>query len=174
MILKTLKRRFLKSSVERTQKERLPIHEGRSFKTVGIVVNSLETNSLEGFETLADSLQILEKDLKIIYHTEAVKNRTDLGQNSFTSKDFSWNGTLSNPSLSEFLDREYDVLIGYSSQKNMFMDFVVARAKATLKVGLDGGNTNLYDLIFKIKSSEYPLFEKELVKYLQIINAVDK
>ncbi len=174
MILKTLKRRFLKSSVERTQKKRLPIHKGRSFKTVGVIVNSIENNTLEGFETLANSLQILEKDLKIIYHKEVVKNLTTLGENSFTQKDFSWNGTLSNPALFEFLDREYDVLIGYSSQKNMYVDYVVSHAKATIKVGLDGGNSNLYDLIFKIKSKDYALFEKELVRYLQIINAPEK
>jgi len=174
MILKTLKTRFLKRSVDRMQKKRLPIHEGRALRTVGIVVNSIENNTLEGFETLANSLHILEKDLKIIYHSETTKNLTTLGQNSFTSKDFSWNGTFVNPVLSEFLDREYDVLIGYSSQKNKFIDFVVSHGKATLKVGLDSGNANLYDLIFKIKSNDYALFEKELVKYLQIINAAEK
>ncbi|PKP25000.1 MAG: hypothetical protein CVU03_10030 [Bacteroidetes bacterium HGW-Bacteroidetes-2] len=174
MILKTLRKKFLEKEVKKRWKNRLPIHEGRPFRTLGIVINTIEFNNVDAFENLANALQILNKDLKIIYFTEENANLSSLEQNSFTTKDFSWNGLMKNPAILEFLDREYDVFICYSSIDSVFIDFIVSQAKATLKVGLDGANAALFDLIFKIKTNQYSLFEKELTKYLQIINKDNK
>jgi len=174
MILKILRKKFLEREIKKGLKNRLPIHEGRPLRTLGVVINAMEFKQVEVFENLANVLHILNKDIKIIYYKEENINLPTLEQNSFTPKDFNWKGLMTKPAILEFLDREYDVFICYSSADSVFIDFIVSQAKATLKVGLDGANAALFDLIFKIKTNQYALFEKELTKYLQIINKDNK
>lgn len=170
MIVKTIRKKFLEREVKKGLKNRLPIHEGRPLRTLGIVINAMEFKQVEAFENLANVLNLLNKDVKIIYYIEENINLPTLEQCTFTPKDFNWKGLMTKPAILEFLDREYDVFICYSSADSVFIDFIVSQAKAALKVGLDGANAALFDLIFKINTNQYALFEKELAKYLQIIN----
>ncbi|MCR9183507.1 MAG: hypothetical protein NXH73_11335, partial [Flavobacteriaceae bacterium] len=79
-----------------------------------------------------------------------------------------WNGILNKPAIEEFLDREYDIFIGYYSKRNPYLDYVTSKAKAQIKVGLQGTNKRLFDIIFKIEIKQYAIFEQELAKYIRI------
>ncbi|GGD91445.1 DUF6913 domain-containing protein [Planktosalinus lacus] len=168
MNLKTVKKYFLKKQIEKHLKSGFSKQQTANFKTVGVLVNAEEFEDVDSFSSLIQSLEILNKDLKLIIYKEEKKNLPTLEQNKFSSKDYSWNGILTKPAIIEFLDREYDLFIGYYSNKNSYLDFVSSRAKAHLKVGVEGANSQIFDLIFKIPVKDYSLFEHELAKYVNI------
>ena len=168
MNFKFVKKYFLKKQIEKLLKEPFPKNEISNFKTVGVLVNAEEFDDTELFSGLIEALKILNKDLKLIICKEEKRNLPTFEQNKFSSKDFTWNGTLIKPAVQEFLDREYDIFIGYYSKKNPYLDFVTAKAKSQLKVGLQGADKRLFDIIFKIEIKLYAVFEQELAKYIQI------
>lgn len=172
MNFKSVKKYFLKKHTEKHLKEPFPKNEVLSFKTVGVLVNAEEFDDSELFSGLIDALKILNKDLKLIIYKEEKRHLPTFEQNKFSSKDFTWNGILNKPAIEEFLDREYDIFIGYYSKKNPYLNFVTSKAKAQLKVGLQGSDKRLFDLIFKIEIKNYAVFEQELAKYINIFKNI--
>lgn len=168
MNFKSVKKYFLKKHIEKHLKDPFPKNEISDFKTVGVLVNVEEFENTDLFSGLIEALQILNKDLKLILYREEKRNLPTFEQNKFSSKDFSWNGILNKPAVEEFLDRDYDIFIGYYSKKNPYLDYVTSKAKAQLKVGLKGADKRLFDIIFKIEVKNYAVFEQELAKYIRI------
>tara|TARA_R110002072_G_scaffold41085_10_gene115878 strand:+ start:17940 stop:18470 length:531 start_codon:yes stop_codon:yes gene_type:complete len=168
MNFKSVKKYFLKKHIEKHLKDPFPKNEISDFKTVGVLVNVEEFENTDLFSGLIEALQILNKDLKLILYREEKRNLPTFEQNKFSSKDFSWNGILNKPAVEEFLDRDYDIFIGYYSKKNPYLDYVTSKAKAQLKVGLQGASKKLFDIIFKIEINQYAIFEQELAKYIRI------
>lgn len=168
MIFKTVKKYFLKKHIEQHLKEASQKSQSSGFKTVGVLVNAEEFENTDAFLGLMKALEILNKDLKLIIYREEKRNLPTFEDNKFSSKDFTWNGILNKPGVEEFLDREYDIFIGYYSKKNKYLDYVTSKAKAGLKVGLKGSDKRLFDIIFKIDINQYPVFEQELAKYIRI------
>lgn len=168
MNFKAVKKYFLKRSIEKHLKEPFPKKENSDFKTVGVLVNAKEFEKTELFNGLEETLKILNKDLKLILYFEENENPHTLEQNKFSSKDFTWKGTLNKPEIEEFLDREYAIFIGYYTKQNPFLDYVTSIAKSQLKVGLEGADKRLFDIIFKIDIKNYAVFEQELAKYISI------
>lgn len=168
MNFKALKKYFLKKQIEKNLKENVSGKNLSELKTVGLLVNAQEFENIDAFNSLVNSLEIFNKDLKLIFYREEKRSLPTFEQNHFSSKDFNWKGILDKPAVEEFLDREYDLFIGYYSKKNLYLDYVTSRVKAKLKVGLKPKDDRLFDIIFKLKTSEYSLFEKELAKYINI------
>jgi hypothetical protein len=169
MNFKALKKYFLKKQIEKHLKENVSDKNVDDLKTVGLLVNAHEYENIDAFNSLVNSLEIFNKDLKLIFYKEEKRSLPTFEQNNFSSKDFNWKGVLGKPAIEEFLDREYDLFIGYYSKKNSYLDYIASRAKAKLKVGLNHKDNRLFDIVFKIKVNEFPVFEKELKKYINIL-----
>lgn len=168
MNFKTLKKYFLKKQIEKHLKEPFSKNEISVLNTVGVLVNFEEFENTDVFLGLQKALEILNKDLKLIIFKEEKRNLPTFEQNKYSSKDFNWNGILNKPAIEEFLDREYDLYIGYYSKESPYLDYVSSKAKANLKVGLQGADERLFDIIFNIQINQYATFEQELAKYIRI------
>lgn len=168
MNFKALKKYFLKKQIEKHLKENVSDKNFSELRTVGLLVNAHEFENLDAFNGLVNSLEILNKDLKLIFYKEEKRSLPTFEQNNFSSKDFDWKGVLTKPAIEEFLDREYDLFIGYYSRKNSYLDYITSRAKAKLKVGLLHKDDRFFDIVFKLKVNELSLFQKELAKYIKI------
>tara|TARA_R110000850_G_scaffold277086_1_gene422467 strand:- start:217513 stop:218043 length:531 start_codon:yes stop_codon:yes gene_type:complete len=168
MNFKAVKKYFLTRQIEQHLKEATPGTQNSSFKTVGILVNAEEFENTEIFSGLIEALEILNKDLKLIIYKEEKRNLPTFDHNKFSSKDFTWNGSLNKPGIEEFVDRKYDIFIGYYSKKNKYLEYITSKINADVKVGLRGADKRLFDIIFKIGIKEYPVFEQELAKYIRI------
>src|SRR5690606_39994880 len=151
MNFKALKKYFLKKQIEKHLKENVSDKKFRELKTVGLLVNTHEYENLNAFNGLVQSLEILNKDLKLIFYKEEKRSLPTFEQNNFSSKDFNWKGILDKPAIEEFLDREYDLFIGYYSKKNNYLDYITSKAKARLKVGLKQKDDRFFDIVFKLK-----------------------
>ena len=89
-----------------------------------------------------------------------------------TDKDLGWNGTIENGFVSEFVDREYDVLINYYTDDKLVLKILTARTNARIKVGFPSVDAKLNDLIFDTPIKNFDVFKTELKKYLKVLNEI--
>jgi len=91
---------------------------------------------------------------------------------SFDQESFGLYGKIKNPALDEFLNREFDLLINYSSTEWIFTKVVLIRSQARLKAGFDSEKGDWQDISIKVPANDIDTFHKELIKYLKIMNLI--
>lgn len=165
-----LKRRSLKKVTERNLAHRDLSQLNSTLKTLGFIVDE---KLIQDFEPLYDfyvDFKLLPKDVKVFTFIEVKKKLPSLLQNQVQSKDFNWKGEMHNQNASEFLDKDFDVLVGYYEGKHEFLDAMISQSNAKFKVGFVGGDKRLFDLLISVKPDEIETFKLELKKYLEILN----
>ncbi|TDI73606.1 MAG: hypothetical protein E2O87_05010 [Bacteroidetes bacterium] len=164
-----LKRRSLKKVTERNLAHRDLSQLNSTLKTLGFIVDE---KLIQDFEPLYDfyvEFKLLPKDVKVFTFIEVKKKLPSLLQNQVQSKDFNWKGEMHNQNASEFLDKDFDVLVGYYEGKHEFLDAMISQSNAKFKVGFAGGDKRLFDLLISVKPNEIETFKLELKKYLEIL-----
>lgn len=168
MNFKFLQEYHLKKGIEKHLKSRDGTRVDANFKTVGVLLNLEQYPNKERFVALAEHLEILSKDLKIIYYNEENSKIPVFEQNIFSPKNFSWKGDFMNPAIEEFLQRDYDIFVGYFNTKNLYVNYIASRVKAGLRIGFSKADNRIFDFLFKMDIRDYELFEKEFIKYINI------
>ena len=103
---------------------------------------------------------------------EVKKKLPTLQQNQINNKDFNWKGEIQNQNAREFLERDFDVLVGSYNGKHRFLDLLVSESKAKFKVGFKDADPRLYDLLIAVSTNDLPTFIAELKKYITLLNKV--
>ncbi|MFD0763036.1 DUF6913 domain-containing protein [Lutibacter aestuarii] len=124
------------------------------------VVNELS----QLFSISKDSIEIL------VVKSKRAKN--EVVENSISPKDFGWYGKIKTEWLKEILTKKYDLLINYSKVENLYTNLLLLHCKVIFKVGFAHLDNRFYDLIIKCEPTEITLFNKELKKYLEILNKI--
>ena len=171
-MFKKIKRKSLRKVTERNLRKRDLSKVNAPLKTLGFIVDE---RAFQEFELLLDfykELGIVPKDVNIFSFIEVKRKLPSLRNNQVQCKDFNWKGEMHNQNAQEFLDKEFDVLVGYYSGKNEFLDVMISQSKAKFKVGLANSDDRLFDLLLAVDLGNVPLFKQELVKYLKILNKI--
>lgn len=171
-MFENLKKKSLKKHLERNLRSRDTSGINAPLQTLGFLVDERQFPELEPFYEFWKPLGIQPKDVKVFSFLESKKKLPSLRQNQVYNKDFDWKGELHNQNANEFLDRDFDVLVGYYNGKHEFLDLMVARSNAKFKVGLEGADDRLYDLLLAVRPKDLTLFQSELKKYLGILNKI--
>ena len=164
-----VKRRSLRKLTERNLAKRDLSQVNAPMKTLGFLVDE---KLVQDFDLLYDfslPLNLVPKDVKVFSFIEVKKKLPSLLQNQVQCKDFNWKGEMHNQNASEFLDNNFDVLVGYYEGKHEFLDAMISQSKAKFKVGFAGADDRLFDLLISVKPTETELFKTELKKYLGIL-----
>ncbi len=169
MIFKKLKQKSLKKRLDAHLKERDISGINSQVKTIGFLIDEAHTLDLEKFYECFKDFDLQPKDVKVFSFVESKKRLPSLRQNQVQNKDFDWKGILHNQNAQEFLDTEFDVLIGYYSGPHEIMDLLVAASKAKFKAGFQGADERLYDLLLDLPFKDFTLFKSELKKYLLVL-----
>lgn len=120
---------------------------------------------------LNNNLKISENNIDIIFYKQKSTKENEI-QNVFSSKDFGWYGKVNSIELKNILTKKYDLLINYSKVENIYNNLLILQCKADLKVGFASLDNRLYNLLINCKTNEIELFNKELKKYLEILNKI--
>ena len=91
---------------------------------------------------------------------------------SFDQKSFGHYGKVKNPALEEFVNREFDLLINYSSAEWIFTKVILLRSRARLKAGFEAEKGDWQDISINVPVNDMDTFHEELVKYLRIMNLI--
>ncbi|RMA64907.1 DUF6913 domain-containing protein [Ulvibacter antarcticus] len=169
-MFKNLKRKSIRKQIEKNLHKRDLTNVNSSLKTLGFLVNEMEFQDFENLYDFADFLGIQRKDVRVFSFVEFQKKAPSLRQNQLNNKDVSWGGVISNQNAQEFLEREFDILIGYYKGSHEFLDLLVSESHAKFKVGATGADQRLFDLIIEIDIDKTTAFKTELKKYLTVLN----
>lgn len=167
-----LKRKSLRKITERHIAQRDLSQLNAPLTTLGFVVDEMAFQDFEKLYDFSQFLGLQRKDVKIFSFLEVKKKTPTLRQNQINNKDFGWKGEILNQNAQEFLSIPFDVLIGYYQGNHEFLDLMVSVSKAKFKVGFEGADDRLYDLLMAFAPSQTEAFKVELKKYLEILNKI--
>jgi len=167
-----LKRKSLKKKINRNLISRDLSQRNTKLITLGYLVDEDMFKDFEQLFEFSTELGLQRKDIKIYTFIEVKKKIPTLRQNQTNNKDFTWSGEIHNQNALEFLDIPLDVLVGFYSKENVFLDIMVSRSKANFKLGFEGSDSRLYDLILRVDPMNFERFKKEFKKYLSVLGKI--
>lgn len=104
-----------------------------------------------------------------IYSFKNFEKNVEVSFKHFSEKDINWNGKFRQQNFQSFLEEPFDLLIGYFTTNNLYLETAVLQSKATFKAGFAEVNSDLYELEISCEYSNSSKFLLELKKYLQIL-----
>ena len=140
----------------------------KKIKTLACIVDPSLSISVDNFIDLSQSINLQEKDLKIITFQENRNSFNVFSSMNITPSCVTYFGNLDGKDSLEFISFEYDMLINFF-KSNKFLTLLSSKTKANFRVGFDSVNSDLNDLIFSEKLKKYSEFKYELIKYLKMI-----
>jgi hypothetical protein len=167
-----VKRRSLRKLTERNLEKRDLSQVNAPMKSLGFLVDEKLFLDFDALYDFAISFNLIPKDVKVFSFIEVKKKLPSLLQNQVQSKDFSWKGEMHNQNANEFLDKDFDVLVGLYNGKHEFLDVMISQSKAKFKVGFAGADDRLFDLLIAVPPNDVEVFKAELKKYMEILGKV--
>ena len=170
MIFKSLHNKLLNKKIHNSllslSKENR--NKPKKIKTLACIVDPSLSISVDNFIELSHSINLQEKDLKIITFQENRNSFNVFSSMNITPSCVTYFGNLHGKDSLEFISFEYDLLINFF-KSNKFLTLLSSKTKANFRVGFDSVNSDLNDLIFSEKLKKYSEFKYELIKYLKMI-----
>jgi len=170
MILKTLREKSNQKHINKLLNSRQSVVNDAKIESIGVILNLSEFNDFEVFRDFAKELKVNPNKFKILGYTEDDKEVGVSRELLFSKKEIGWNAKIKNPELQDFINKEFDALLGFYNEDNIEINLVTAFSKANFKIGISGHDERLFDFIIETKSKDIDVFKKELIKYLNILN----
>jgi Family of unknown function (DUF6913) len=170
MFLKRFKVKSNQKYINNILNSRTPNIDASKIESVGVILNFDEFNDYDDFRKFFKSIGILENKIKFIAFITDEKLKPNSWDAYFFSNSFGWNGRINGVELHEFINMEFDALISYYKEDNLELNLVTALSKANFKIGISGKDKRLNDFIIDVKPNQTQVFQKELIKYLKVLN----
>ncbi len=171
-MLKKVKHLSLRKHTEKNLTERDISQRNTPLKYLGFLVDETFFDDFEMLYEFGNELGLQRKDIKLFTFVETRRKIPSLRQNQITNKEFTWRGEIHNQNAQEFLDFPFDVLIGYYKGKHEFLSAMVAQSKAKFKMGFNGADERLFDLLLTVDLQNTGAFKSEVKKYLKIFKKI--
>ncbi len=174
MILKGFKEKSNEKYIDKTLKNRVVVNSNQKIRQLGILVKSNELIDYNYFKKLTDAMGVDSGKVAIIAFADDKVERAEEDKTFpvYSPKDLGWNGAINNKTLKHFVNADFDLLISYYTEDNIFLKLITTASKAKFKVGLSQVDERLNDLIIKTELSNFKIFKKELLKYLNTLNKI--
>ena len=145
-------------------------------KKIAIIYTVYSEETYKKVEAFAQSLKQKDRYIHTLgfvpYKIAPLYIIPTLATDFFTSKDVNWFGKPVNAYVTDFLKRDFDILINLCLEENFTLQYISGLAKAKFKVGISGiRSVEYYDFIIDTKADvSLDDFISEVVHYLKIIN----
>jgi iron uptake system EfeUOB component EfeO/EfeM len=152
------------------EKQKCSLQVSKNISTVGILVNEKSVFDFEMLKDLQRQIAAGSKNFFVMTCKESNESYNEFRGVIFNEKEVSWNGKLQSSEVVDFLNNPFDMLIDYTQANSLSKKYLVAKSKAKFKVGFANIDDRLYDLMFSVTENDIESFNKELIKYLIILN----
>jgi len=142
----------------------------KEIKHVIVILDDVSEKDKMKKEVLA-LFNIAESDIKMVVFQQKINNEKN-SEDIITPKDFGWYGKIDSEKLKTILTKKYDLLINYSKVDNLYSNLLLLQCRAGFRAGFKHLDNRFYDLIIDCKWNNFELFNKELKKYLTILNKI--
>ncbi len=144
-------------------------------KDIAIIAN---IDGIEKYKAVSEFIKWLRDKGKDVFVVAFVKNdefkEFFKGEKSilfFSKKNITWYGKPRNIKYSEFISKEFDILIDLSLNQIITFHYLVAMSKAKLKVGKYGERFDYYDFVIDIgDKNDLSFFISQIKHYLCELN----
>ncbi len=171
MFLNFLKKFFLKRTLRKTYFALTDSFSTDKIKTVGLIIDETYFNGKEQLVQELVEKGIDRQDITLLLYHDKDKKR-DLNFTSFSLKNVSWSGTITNVDVVDFKATNFDLLISYYDVEKAPLLLVTQRSKAKFKVGFSNIDKRLNNFMIQTKAENSSVFIDELFKYLKILNKI--
>jgi hypothetical protein len=159
----SIKKKFDKN-IKQVSESRIVSQE--EIKSVGILTTTNISLNIDLQAKIEATLGVKNVKIYILKKSDNIK---DTSFKYFTKKDINWNGEYIQPNFKSFLEEPFDLLIGYFSDANLYLEAAILQSNASFKAGFSGVNSKLYELEISENAAHVEAFLSELKKYLQIL-----
>ena len=150
---------FLKKSASISSKE---------IKQIFVILDS-NSNQDKIEKELKGILNISKNNIEfVVFQQKGTKDQ--IVDELISPKDFGWYGRIKSDKIKSVLTKKYDLLINYSKVDNLYSNLLILQCKAAFRVGFEHLDNRFYDLLINCDSDDFYSFNKELKKYLTILN----
>ena len=172
-MFKRIQKLFFTKNITKNLKKRTMFGVNDSLTTIGFLVNEEEHINFDIFFDMSIALGVQQKDTKIFSFTDIKTKTPTLIQNKIFSNHFNWRGEINNNNALDFLNTQLDVLVSYYDTKNNYLNLMTSKSKAKFKVGFNGVDNRLFDLIINVDPQITLDVKSELLKYFKVLNKIN-
>ena len=166
---------FKQKSIERhydklIEKNVISNNRGGKIKTVAVI---LDNASLENVITsnLSSKLFFNKKDITFLVYRKFSKKDKAMDK-FFSEKEIGYKGSLKSDNLKKFVKNDYDLLINYTKESNLYTNIITLHSQSKLKAGFADIDDKLFDIVVKDPTYNEAVLNQELKKYLTILNKI--
>jgi len=171
-MLKIFQKKRIEKKIALYLKSRDTSNLNDSVITMGYLVDEELFPNFEKLYEVSKEIGLKDKDVTFFTFINVKKKTPSLSQNQINNKEFSWKGIIQNQNANEFLVVPFDILVGFYKGKIDYLDLMMAKSNAKFKVGFDGGDCRISDLIIDVDPLKINDFKRELIKYLRVLNKI--
>lgn len=172
MLFKYLKefslKRLLKNSLFAEKKQ----PNSNTIKTVGLLIDESYFKDKKLLLEQLVSSGFLEKNIEVLVYRSRINKNKGYEYPVFTSSDVNWSGVIKNNEVTDFINKEFDLLISYYDVEKAILLLVTHHSKADFKVGFSSIDKRLNDFMINTNAENYKVFVHELFRYLKILNKI--
>lgn len=172
MFLKYIKDYFLKRILKNKLHNVKSISSTDSIQTIGLLIDESYFSEKEALlkEIIANG--ILESNIKIIVYRDKLRKNESYSQPTFSIKHLNWNAEITNPTVNDFINAKFDLLISYYDVEKAILLNITHNSKALFKVGFSSVDKRLNHLMINTNAENHTVFVHELFRYLKILNKI--
>ena len=171
-MLKIFQKKQLKKKIDYYLQNRDVSGLNDTVVTIGFLVDEDMFPDFDNLKSISEKNGLQEKDMVVFTFMNVKKKLPTLRQNMINNKNFTWKGEIKNQNANEFLNRHFDVLVGYYQGNNLYLDLMMAKSKAKFKVGFKDSDLRILDLIIDVNPQKPAEFKRELLKYLRALGKI--
>lgn len=169
MFLNYIKEFFVKKSLKKNLSS--PKNEvfTSNVQTIGLLID--ESNFRFSKELIKDLIAhgIAPDNIETVVFRNKFKEKKTYSRLTFGKKHINWRGEISADFLTEFTEREFDLLISYYDIEKAILMLITSKSKARFKVGFSSVDLKLNHWMINTGMENYKLFVSELFTYLKRI-----
>lgn len=170
MFIGSIKSFLLKKSLKRqlynVKEQSLTSH----VLTVGLIVDESQFVEVKALKQEIIDCGIDEDNIKVLAYRNNFKEREVYSEPTFGLKHLNLRGEFKHPSINEFVDNNFDLLISYYSIEKPFLLYLTHKSKAKFKVGFSSIDKRLNHLLINISIEDFKGFIQEVFRFIKILN----
>ena len=172
MFLNYIKDYFLKRILRNSLHNVKSISSEVSIQTVGVLIDETHFSQKDVLVKELIANGISEKNIKIVVYRDKIKKDEVYSQPTFSIKDLNWKAEIINPTLTDFVNDKFDLLISYYDEEKAILLNITNNSKALFKVGFSSIDKRLNHLMINTNVQNHTVFVHELFRYLKILNKI--
>lgn len=143
-----------------------------NIKTIGLVVDESHFANTQSLVNEFVANGIAEKDIELLLY----KGKSNISFVSTVTKlessHLNWKGHINNQAVSDFIAKDFDLLVSYYDVEKIILLVVTNDSKAKFKVGFSAIDKRLNNFMINTNQENYKIFVQELFRYLKILNKI--